>query len=83
MLCEVSFLPFINVSQRPFVVASMSIAFLSFIFYLSILVLVGNHYLRNRNERKTVREDVKAAKVTYLEEVKNTHILSDGEVQSM
>lgn len=43
----------------------------------------GNHYLRNRSERKTVREDVKAAKMTYLEEVKNTHILSDGEVQSM
>ena len=44
---------------------------------------VGHHYIRNRNERKTVREDVKAAKITYLEEVKNAQLLADQDVQNM
>ncbi|XP_068753703.1 trichohyalin-like isoform X2 [Montipora capricornis] len=43
----------------------------------------GNHYLRNRSERKTVREDVKAAKITYLEEVRNAQILPVAEVHNM
>ncbi|XP_068700348.1 coiled-coil domain-containing protein 50-like isoform X1 [Montipora foliosa] len=43
----------------------------------------GNHYLRNRSERKTVREDVRAAKITYLEEVRNAQILPVTEVHNM
>lgn len=43
----------------------------------------GNHYIRNRSERKTVREDVKAAKITYLEEVKNAQLLPNVEMQKM
>ncbi|XP_068757153.1 uncharacterized protein [Montipora capricornis] len=43
----------------------------------------GNHYLRNRSERKTVREDVKAAKITYLEEVRSAQILPVAEVHNM
>ncbi|XP_068700346.1 uncharacterized protein [Montipora foliosa] len=43
----------------------------------------GNHYLRNRSERKTVREDVKAAKITYLEEVRNAQILPVAEVHNI
>lgn len=43
----------------------------------------GNHYIRNRSERKTVREDVKAAKITYLEEVKHSQILPEDMVHNM
>ncbi|XP_068719912.1 solute carrier family 22 member 15-like isoform X4 [Montipora capricornis] len=43
----------------------------------------GNHYLRNRSERKTVREDVKAAKITYLEEVRSAQILPVAEVHNI
>ena len=50
---------------------------------LSFYLTVGHHYVRNRVERKTVREDVKAAKITYLEEVKNAQLLPDNEVQNM
>lgn len=43
----------------------------------------GDHYLRNRSERKTVRENVKAAKITYLEEVKQAQLLPSEELQHM
>ncbi|XP_068698170.1 uncharacterized protein [Montipora foliosa] len=43
----------------------------------------GNHYLRNRSERKTVHEDVKAAKITYLEEVRSAQILPVAEVHNI
>lgn len=43
----------------------------------------GHHYIRNRSERKTVREDVKAAKITYLEEVKQAQLLPCEEFQHM
>ena len=45
--------------------------------------VVGNHYIRNRSERKTVRQDVKAAKITYLEEVKHSQILPEDMVHNM
>ena len=41
----------------------------------------GDHYLRNRSERKTVRENVKVAKITYLEEVKQAQLLPSEELQ--
>ena len=44
---------------------------------------VGDHYLRNRSERKTVRENVKVAKITYLEEVKQAQLLPSEELQHM
>jgi len=53
------------------------------IFDIFFCLAVGHHYIRNRNERKTVREDVKAAKITYLEEVKNAQLLADEDVQNM
>ena len=53
------------------------------LIFLFVFTTVGNHYIRNRSERKTVREDVKAAKITYLEEVKNAQLLPDQDVQNM
>jgi len=53
------------------------------IFDIFFCLAVGHHYIRNRSERKTVREDVKAAKITYLEEVKNAQLLADEDVQNM
>lgn len=41
------------------------------------------HYLRNRNERGTARVDVKAAKKTYLQEVKSAGLLEDAEYQRL
>ena len=53
------------------------------IFDIFFCFAVGHHYIRNRNERQTVREDVKAAKKTYLEEVKNAQLLPDEDVHDM
>ena len=50
-----------------------NIQFLTFTFVCS----VKNHVSRNKEERKSVREGVKTAKQTYLEEVRNAGILAD------
>ena len=39
-----------------------------------------NHVSRNKEQRKSVRDGVKTAKQTYLEEVKNARILPDNSV---
>jgi len=41
------------------------------------------HYIRNRQERSTARIDVKAAKHTYLEEVKQAGLLRKAELQRL
>ena len=48
-----------------------------------LLFLVESHVSRNKKQRKTVRDNVKTAKQTYLEEVKNSGVLPDTCVAEM
>ena len=48
-----------------------------------VLAAVQTHYIRNRQERSTARIDVKAAKHTYLEEVKQAGLLRKAELQRL
>lgn len=44
---------------------------------------IDQHYKRNRQESRKIQDDVRTAKITYLEEVKNARLLPEQELPDM